>query len=103
MLQHYVRETGQIPLEQAIYHMTGELARDWGLSDRGRIEVGRAAGLVLFDPATVGCSGEIFRNDFPGEANRYIRQASGYEAVVVNGEIVLRAGEYTDARPGQVV
>ena len=93
----------RIPLEQAVFHMTGELARDWGLSDRGRIEVGLAADLVLFDPATVGCSGEIFRNDFPGEANRYLRLAEGYEAVVVNGEIVLRAGAYTDARPGRVI
>ena len=103
MLQHYVRETGQIPLETAIFHMTGELARDWGISDRGRIEVGLAADLVLFDPERVGCSSEIFRNDFPGEANRYIREATGYEAVVVNGEIVVRSGEYTEARAGVVI
>jgi N-acyl-D-amino-acid deacylase len=103
MLQYYVRETQQIPLETAIFHMTGELARDWGISDRGRIEVGLAADLVLFDLETVGCSSEIFRNDFPGEANRYIREAAGYDVVIVNGEIVLRDGEYTEARPGVVV
>ena len=44
-----------------------------------------------------------FVDDFPGEARRYVRRADGYAAVLVNGEIVLQDGEYTDARAGKVV
>jgi len=103
LLEHYVRKTGQMTLERAVHRMTGELARDWGFHDRGVIAAGKAADLVLFDPARVACANEEFVNDFPGEANRYVRRGSGYAAVIVNGEIVLRDGAYTEARPGRVV
>jgi N-acyl-D-aspartate/D-glutamate deacylase len=103
LLEHYVRDTKQMSLERAVHRMTGELARDWGFHDRGVIAPGKAADLVLFDPATVACAAEEFVNDFPGEANRYVRRGAGYAAVIVNGEIVLRDGQYTEARPGRVV
>jgi N-acyl-D-amino-acid deacylase len=103
MLEHYVRDTGRLTLEQAIHRMTGELAKDWGLRDRGTIEPGKAADLVLFDLDELHCGSEEFVDDFPGEARRYVRRASGYAAVIVNGETVLENGRYTQARPGQVV
>ena len=103
LLEHYVRDTRQMTLERAVHRMTGELAADWGLRDRGTIAPGKAADLVLFDPAKVACRREEFVHDFPGEANRYVRRGSGYAAVIVNGEVVLQDGEYTGARPGRVV
>jgi len=103
LLEYYVKQTGQMSLERAVHRMTGEVAKDWGLADRGLIEVGRPADLVLFDPEAVSVGENVFRNDFPGEANRYVRESRGYDAVVINGEIVLRDGEYTEARPGQIV
>ena len=103
MLEHFVRDTGRLTLERAIFRMTGEVAADWGIRDRGTIEVGRAADLVLFDLDALKCGAEEFVDDFPGEANRYVRRATGYEAVIVNGEIVLEQGRYTEQRPGQIV
>lgn len=103
LLEHYVRETGAFTLERAVHRMTGELARDWGIRGRGLIEPGMAADLVLFDPETVRCGAEHFVSDFPGEANRYVRPAEGFIAVIVNGEIVRRDDKYTDARPGTFV
>ena len=103
MLEHFVRDTGRLTLEQAVHRMTGELARDWGIKDRGTIATGQAADLVLFDLDTLHCGAEEFVDDFPGEARRYVRRATGYAAVLVNGEIVLDNGVYTDARPGQIV
>jgi N-acyl-D-aspartate/D-glutamate deacylase len=103
MLEHYVRETSRLPLERAVHRMTGEVAADWGIRDRGTIEVGKAADLVLLDLDRLTCGPEEFVDDFPGEASRYIRRAEGYEAVIVNGEVVLQAGEYTDTRAGQIV
>ncbi len=103
MLEHFVRDTARLPLERAVHRMTGEVARDWGLSDRGTIEVGKAADLVLLDLAALHCEPESFVEDFPGEARRYVRRAQGYAAVVVNGAVVLRDGEYTEARAGRIV
>ena len=103
MLEHYVRDTGRMPLERAVHRMTGEVARDWGITDRGTIEPGKAADLVLFDMDRLHCGAEEFVDDFPGEASRYVRRATGYEAVIVNGSIVWQDGAYTTARTGRVV
>jgi N-acyl-D-aspartate/D-glutamate deacylase len=103
LLEHYVRETGQMSLERAVHRMTGELASDWGIRDRGLIETGLAADLVLFDPEKVSCGAEAFEGGVPGEARRYVRHAEGYDAVIVNGSVVMRQGTYTEERPGQIV
>ena len=103
MLEHYVRDTERMPLERAVHRMTGEVARDWGISDRGTIEPGKAADLVLFDMESLHCGAEEFVDDFPGEASRYVRRSTGYEAVIVNGDVVWRDGAYTEARSGQIV
>ncbi len=103
MLEHYVRDTERMPLERAVHRMTGEVARDWGISDRGTIEPGKAADLVLFDMESLHCGAEEFVDDFPGEASRYVRRSKGYEAVIVNGDVVWRDGAYTEARSGQIV
>jgi N-acyl-D-amino-acid deacylase len=103
MLQHYVRESGRIPLERAVYRMTGEVAEDWGLTDRGTLVEGRAADLVIFDLDKVSITKNEFVDDFPGEARRYMRRATGYEQVIVNGEVVYDAAGYKTARPGKIV
>ena len=83
--------------------MTKEVADDWGIKDRGVIEKGRAADIVLFDINSVGISDESFVNDFPGEANRYMRYSKGYEYVIVNGSVVYQDNQYTNEKSGQVV
>jgi len=103
LLQHYVRETGRMTLERAVHRMTGEVAKDWGFSDRGTLEAGKAADIVLFNAATVSVGNEEFVDDFPGEARRYIRRSTGYDSVYVNGVLVYNADGYTSARPGRIV
>jgi N-acyl-D-aspartate/D-glutamate deacylase len=103
LLEHFVRDSGKLTLERGIHRMTGEVAADWGLADRGTIEAGKAADLVLFDLNRIHCRDEEFVDDFPGEARRYVRRADGYTAVLVNGEVVLENGAYTDARSGAIV
>ena len=103
LLEHYVRETQKMSLPKAIFRMTKEVADDWGIKDRGVIEKGRAADIVLFDIDSVGISDESFVNDFPGEANRYMRYSKGYEYVIVNGSVVYQNNQYTNEKSGQVV
>jgi N-acyl-D-amino-acid deacylase len=103
MLEHYVRDTGHLTLERALHRMTGEVAADWGIRDRGTLQPGKAADLVLFDLDRLACGAEELVDDFPGEARRYVRRATGYRAVIVNGEVALRDGQYTAARNGRIV
>jgi N-acyl-D-amino-acid deacylase len=103
MLEHFVRDSGQISLERAIHRMTGEVAEDWGLRDRGTLLDGQAADVVIFDADRVAVTKDEFVDDFPGEARRYVRRATGYDQVIVNGEVVCEQGVYTDARPGTIV
>ena len=103
LLQHYVRETNRFSLEEAIHKMTGELAVDWGLADRGTLEEGKAADIVIFNSETVSVGKEEFVDDFPGEARRYVRKSEGYDVVIVNGAIAYQDGRYTETLNGRVV
>ena len=103
LLEHYVRETGSMSLERAVHRMTGEVANDWGLSDRGVLDVGKAADVVIFDASKVSVGNEEFVDDFPGEARRYVRRSTGYHSVLVNGDVVFADNCYTDALPGRIV
>lgn len=103
LLEHYVRETNTFTLEEAIHKMTGELAEDWGLNDRGSLKVGKAADITIFDPTEVTAGQEEFVDDFPGEARRYTRRSKGYKAVIVNGEPAYLDGGYVENLSGQIV
>jgi N-acyl-D-amino-acid deacylase len=93
-LGHYVRETHTWTLEQAVQHLAAHTARRFGLSDRGLLRPGMAADVVIFDPATIAD-----RSTY--EDGR--RPAVGVEHVLVNGELVLNAGERTAALPGRAL
>ena len=79
LLARFVRQFGKLSLERAIHRITAEPADAWGIKNRGRIAVGAAADLTLFDPSTIERGAEEFVNDFPGGGNRYIRHARGIE------------------------
>jgi N-acyl-D-aspartate/D-glutamate deacylase len=103
LIERFVREHKRMSLEQAVHRLTGELARDWGIAERGEIAVGKFADLVVFDPETIARGPERFVGDVPGDANRYVRDAAGIEAVIVNGELTVERGRYTDARAGRII
>ena len=73
LLGHWVRERGVFDLAEGVRRLTSHQAGLYGIPDRGRIEVGAFADLLLFDPATVGVSAARRVNDLPGGGPRTIR------------------------------
>ncbi|MDE2804134.1 MAG: amidohydrolase family protein, partial [Gemmatimonadota bacterium] len=94
VLGRYVREEERLTLEEAIHKMTGLAAAHMGFSDRGTLEVGAAADLVLFNPATV--------IDRATTAEPHLTSI-GIERVWVGGTVVYEDGAVTGAQPGVVL
>ena len=90
MLRRWVREKGVLPLEQAVRMLTSRPAEVFGISDRGTLAQGRPADIVVFDPESVG-DGPLKRvHDLPAGEDRLISEASGVDAVIVNGTLLRR-------------
>jgi N-acyl-D-amino-acid deacylase len=90
-LGHYVR-VGVWRLEEAIARCSRRTAEVHNLKDRGRLAVGMAADVIVFDPAAIRD-----RSTFDDGK----RLAEGMRDVFVNGEAVLRNGVRTPNRPGR--
>jgi N-acyl-D-aspartate/D-glutamate deacylase len=103
LLEHWVRETGVLSLEQAVWRLTGHPARVFGLRDRGRIAPGCVADLVAFDPATIAV-GETERvYDLPAGADRLVARSRGIAGVWVRGEAIVHDGVDVPATPGVLI
>ncbi|MBI4626477.1 MAG: D-aminoacylase [Verrucomicrobia bacterium] len=94
VLARYVRERRVLSWEEAICKMTGLPARRLGWSDRGLIQPGRRADLVLFDPGQI--------NDTATFARPHAH-AVGVSHVWIRGEAVLDGGKMTGNRPGRPI
>lgn len=91
VLGEFVRDLSLISMEQAVRKMTSLPAQRLGLSDRGLIHDGLVADLTVFDPRTIRARATY---EMPKQ------MSEGVEYVLVNGHVVLDAGEMTGARPG---
>jgi N-acyl-D-aspartate/D-glutamate deacylase len=96
LLGHWVRERGALSLEEAVRRLTSHPADVFGLYDRGRVAVGLPADLVVFDPERIGAGALQRVYDLPAGQDRLISQASGVEAVFVNGQ---RLGRQAQGKP----
>ena len=94
VLGKYVREEKVLPIEKAIYKMTGQSADFFGFKDRGRIAVGHYADLVLLDPNTVKDQANIKNSH---------ALSTGIEMVWVNGTLVYQAQKSTGKQPGVLI
>ena len=90
----YVRDGHVAALAEAIRRLSALPAQNLKLRDRGELKPGAYADIVVFDPATIA---DHATYDRPQQF------ATGMRDVFVNGVQVLRDGEHTGAKPGQVV
>jgi N-acyl-D-aspartate/D-glutamate deacylase len=90
--------------EAAVARLTSVPAAAYGLADRGVIRPGAAADLLLLDRSRLAAGeGARYVEDFPAGSGRYVVDAKGYVAVIVNGRTLLQEGEPTGELPGVVI
>jgi N-acyl-D-amino-acid deacylase len=94
LLGHYVRDEKFISLEDAVRRLTSFPATNMKLDRRGALKPGYFADVVVFDPATIQ---DHATYEKPHQFSTGVRD------VWVNGVQVLKDGEHTGAKPGQVV
>jgi len=90
----YVRQRGVFDVAEAVRRMTSLPAALFGLRDRGTIEIGSHADLVVFDPDRI-----VDRATY----EQPFAPPDGIRDVYVNGRAVLRDGRLTGERPGRVL
>jgi N-acyl-D-amino-acid deacylase len=94
VLGHYSRELNLFPLETAVHKMTALPAKTFGLNDCGVLKPRMAADITIFDPDEINDAATF---------THPIQPSKGIDSVIVNGTVVWRDGNSTDARPGQVL
>ena len=95
VLARYWREKGVLELEQAVHKMTGLSARQFRLAERGTLEVGHFADVVVFDPQAVR---DLATFENPMQCS------AGIEQVWVNGVLSYTGqGRATGVRAGRFV
>ncbi len=90
----YVRELGAISIEKAVNKVTGMPAEHYRLTNRGVLKEGNFADINVFDLENLKINSTF---DEP------CQYSEGFDWVIVNGEPVIKNGEYTGNRPGKVL
>lgn len=94
VIAKYVRERKALTLEQAIHKMTALPASRVRLNDRGRLLVGKAADVVVFDAAKIADTA-TYEQPFSYPV--------GVNVVIVNGVVALRDGQRGAQRTGRAI
>ena len=93
-LRRVVRETNILTWEEAIRKLTSSPARKFKMTDRGVLNCGAYADIVILNPETVTDRGDQL------EPRRY---PEGVDHVIVNGELVVSGSGHTGALPGKIL
>lgn len=94
VLSRYVRERKTLTLAQAIRKMSSLPASRVRITDRGKLGVGLAADIVVFDPAKVADTATF---DAP------FQYPAGITLVVINGATALRDGQRSASGSGRAI
>jgi N-acyl-D-amino-acid deacylase len=94
VLGHYARDENLFSLPTAIHKMTGLPASRFSLKDRGVIDVGAFADMVLFDPSRMVDRATYAQPEAESE---------GIVKVWVNGMLACADGELVNSRAGRLL
>jgi N-acyl-D-aspartate/D-glutamate deacylase len=102
-LADMLRGRRYLSLEQAVQALTDVPARLFGLRERGRLQEGWIADMVLFDPSTVASDTPRLVHDLPGGSVRMTAASIGIVRTWVNGVETIAGGRATGRTPGAVL
>jgi N-acyl-D-glutamate deacylase len=91
----FVRERNVMPIEKAVWRLTGEIA-DWLGVDAGHLRLGDRADLVVIDPEALDDRLDAYheaRMDGFGDLMRMVNRSDGVvDTVMVNGRVAFENG-----------
>ena len=102
-LSYWIRERGLMPIEEAVRRLTSDTANFMGIPDRGTLKAGAFADINIIDFEQLSLETPEFAHDFPNGAGRWTQRGNGYDATIVNGEVVLEHGEHVGGFAGRVI
>ncbi len=94
VISRYVRDQNAISLERMVSQASSAAASNVYAFDRGRIELGAPADLIVFDYQQIEDKASFRQPD---------AVSVGMKFVLVNGQVVLQSGKLTKRRPGRVL
>jgi len=107
LFTQFVRERGELSVEEAVHVQTGKLARFFGFADRGEVAVGKRADLTVFRLDELERRPKRKVWDVPdgrgGTTWRWTRDAAPVRLTLVDGVATFEAGRATGARPGTLL
>jgi N-acyl-D-aspartate/D-glutamate deacylase len=103
IIENAVTKFGLMSIEEAVHRMTQIPAEIAGLKDRGVLQVGKYADIVVFDSDNMAATSTELRSDLPGGGSRLICDNTGIDYVIVNGEPLYDHGVYTGSLSGTVL
>lgn len=94
VLGTYVREKGVLDLPTALHKMTTMPADRIGLTNRGRLQVGKVADITIFNAETIQDNSQFT------DPHHY---PTGVEYVLINGQITIENGVLNNTRAGELL
>jgi len=94
IIEQYVNQRKVLSLSEAVRKMTSQAAHILGISDRGILQVGKKADILIFNPEKIKA---------PASYPKPHQLAQGFDTVIVNGKIARHQGQMADGYFGKVL
>ena len=98
VLARLVRDKGWLSLTEGVRRLTSQPARTMGIEDRGVLAEGACADVCVIDIDGLDLGPTSVVHDLPSDATRLHRPATGYKAVLVNGDVAVLDDRPTTTR-----
>ena len=102
-IEKLVREHSILSLEEAHWKLSAMPARCAGFRDRGTLQEGASADIVIYDYAKLCVLPQEIVHDLPGNEWRRVQRAEGYRAVLVNGQVTIKDDRTTGVSSGKLL
>ena len=94
VIHRYVQQQETLSIEEAVHKMSGLPAKTLRLPERGTLEVGNKADILIFDPDSVRGRATFSQPH---------KLAQGFNWIWINGTLIRSESKFTGKRPGKVL